>query len=300
MRRWRRWRQPLAALQRRRGSGAPPPPPQTSGQYLYVAHNYTVDIYALPLTSFSTPAFSISNLNDAVGLAFDANGDLYVTQIGGNASSLPGNSVAIFAPPFSASSTPAVVITNGLSAPRAVAVDASGNLYVGNGNDVIDVFTPPFSASSALATSFSTVGSATLPAGMGFDAKGNLYVANNFANDIDVFTPPFTSNSTAAYVIGNLSGAQDVAFDANGNLYVSYGNAIGVFTLPFSTSSAPAYTIGNLNGPYGIGFDKNGNLYVVNNATNTIMMFSPPFSASSAPAVTLTVSGSTPERLAIR
>jgi len=64
-----------------------------------------VDVYALPLTAASAPAFAITTgLNLPEALAFDAAGNLYVGNLG-NAT------ITVYAPPFSASSAPAVTLT---------------------------------------------------------------------------------------------------------------------------------------------------------------------------------------------
>jgi len=63
-----------------------------------------VDVFALPITNASTPAFAITNgVNVPEALAVDTAGNLYV----GNA----GNStVTVYAPPFSAASAPTVTL----------------------------------------------------------------------------------------------------------------------------------------------------------------------------------------------
>jgi hypothetical protein len=64
-----------------------------------------VDVYNLPITSSSAPAFSITNgMNTPEGLALDSFGNLYV----GN---LSDATVRVYAPPFSASSAPTTSLT---------------------------------------------------------------------------------------------------------------------------------------------------------------------------------------------
>jgi hypothetical protein len=58
--------------------------------------------------------------------------------------------VDVYTLPITATSTPAFQITTGVNDPEAVALDASGNLYIGNvTNATIAVYAPPFSANSA-------------------------------------------------------------------------------------------------------------------------------------------------------
>jgi hypothetical protein len=58
--------------------------------------------------------------------------------------------VDVYSLPITTSSAPAFSITNGTNLPEAVALDAAGNLHVGNlGSATVTVYGPPFSASSA-------------------------------------------------------------------------------------------------------------------------------------------------------
>lgn len=77
-----------------------------SGNRLFVGDVGTasqIDVYSLPLSSSSTPAFSITSVDRPEALSFDGGGNLYVGNLGGT--------VMVFAPPFSASSTPSVTFT---------------------------------------------------------------------------------------------------------------------------------------------------------------------------------------------
>jgi hypothetical protein len=79
---------------------------------------------------------------------------LFVTSVGGL------QRVDVYNLPITAASVPAFSITNGANNPEAAAVDAAGNLYVGNlGNHTVTVYAPPFSAASAPTVTL-TVGSA--------------------------------------------------------------------------------------------------------------------------------------------
>lgn len=66
--------------------------------------------------------------NNVDGLAFDAQGDLYVDNQGNTAQSEPG-SIAVYSP---TESSPSRVITTGIVGPLAIAFDGKGNLYVYN------------------------------------------------------------------------------------------------------------------------------------------------------------------------
>jgi hypothetical protein len=64
----------------------------------------SVDVYTLPLTNSSAPAFTITTgVNGAEGCALDASGNLYVANIN-------NTTVTVYAPPFSAASAPTVTL----------------------------------------------------------------------------------------------------------------------------------------------------------------------------------------------
>lgn len=67
-----------------------------------------IDVYTLPLTASSAPAFTISNVNGPEAVALDSQGNLYVGNVN-------DSTVRVFAPPFSASSTPTVTLNLGSS-----------------------------------------------------------------------------------------------------------------------------------------------------------------------------------------
>jgi hypothetical protein len=69
---------------------------------LAIALNQQIDVFNLPVTASSQPAFSIGGLSDAINLATDQEGNLYVADNFTN--------VLVYRPPFSASSSPSVTL----------------------------------------------------------------------------------------------------------------------------------------------------------------------------------------------
>lgn len=80
-----------------------------SGSNLYVADTYNnlIYVYALPLTTNAVPMDQFT-ATAPVGLAFDANGTLYVTSQG-------TNQIQLFNPPFNSGSRPVTTITSGVN-----------------------------------------------------------------------------------------------------------------------------------------------------------------------------------------
>ena len=182
-----------------------------------------------------TPAGAVSvfasGFDDAVALAFDSFGNLYVadTQAGTVSKVTPAGAVTNFA--------------SGFTVPGGLAFDAAGNLYVANagsspagggiGHTVSEV-TP-----AGTVTTFAS--GLVEPFGLAFDAVGNLYVANG--DGVVSQVTPAGAISTFA------SGFQGpgLAFDHAGNLYISNAAAgtisrvtgsVGNFSIPVRLSAA--------------------------------------------------------------
>jgi len=161
-----------------------------------------------------------SGLRGPESIAFDASGDLWVSDT-------YNNRVLEFAPPFANGMTASLVIgqadfvssgaattASGLDFPTGLALDSSGNLWIGDtDNSRVLQFEPPFASSmnASLAlgqASFTTSTPATTqnglsrPFGLTFDSSGNLGVAD-FANNRTLgFSPPFSTNQNASLVVG--------------------------------------------------------------------------------------------------
>ncbi len=219
----------------------------------------------------------------------------------------------------------------GFNAPAALAVDpTNGNLYVADaGNNRVLRFPAPFANPSRVqpdavfgqanftsltANPFGiTNNSMNAPSAVAFDPGGNLWVADTGNNRILRFNAAAlnTTNPTADIVVGQkdffggganagasgataagFNGPVGLAFDAQGNLYVSdfFNTRILKFAAPisinqtatavfgepnFTTRLVPAQpTSSSLQGPQGLCVDNSGNLYVATPADNRILVFS--------------------------
>jgi sugar lactone lactonase YvrE len=167
------------------------------------------------------------------GLAFDRQHRLWVANAG-------NGTVVRFDPEQLASSgspVPAVVIS-GLGKPVALAFDAAGSLWVSDIHrskvfsfseaqlSTSGLLAPQVILTTIAATPPATGRSLLDPAGIAFDAGGNLWVANLGNQTIVSFSPPqlATSGSPVPHVVlsssgGSLSFPTGVAFDADGSLW---------------------------------------------------------------------------------
>ncbi|MEZ5216398.1 MAG: hypothetical protein R2715_07365 [Ilumatobacteraceae bacterium] len=143
---------------------------------------------------------------------------------------------------------------------------------------------------------FMASGSYSFPAGITFDAAGNLYVASFLSNRVYKVTPGGVSSVYAgtgtsgfsgdggAATAARLSSPTDVAADPSGNLYIAdSGNDRIRKVTPGGTISTVAgtgsggysgdgglATSAQINGPYGIGVDGSGNVYIADTSNHRI------------------------------
>jgi prepilin-type N-terminal cleavage/methylation domain-containing protein len=188
------------------------------------------------------------------------------------------------------------------NAPRGIAVDSSGTLYIGDLNNHIIRQISPSAVVTTLAGSGTAgfangTGTATqfdFPQGVAVDSSGTLYVADSsndcirkISSGAVVTTVAGTCSLTTGYADGTGTAAKfyyprGIAVDSSGILYVAdTGNNVirkitssgVVTTLAGSGTAGPANgtgTAAQFNGPAGITVDSSGVLYVDDYQSNLI------------------------------
>jgi sugar lactone lactonase YvrE len=170
-----------------------------------------------------------------LGLAFDAAGSLYVADF------LNGD-ILRFDPPFTSASQPTATFdvcagAGGGCGLNAITFDAAGDLYVSDsfGGNVFKIDLPGGATSTFFSDEQLRPGSHGFPGfganGLAFDAAGiNLYIANT-ADDrvlrLNVATTPKTLSTFAE----SINGADGVAFDKQGRLWVAANQSDEVVAL---------------------------------------------------------------------
>jgi sugar lactone lactonase YvrE len=196
------------------------------------------------------------------------------------------------------------------SYPKAVAVDAAGNVYVADtANNTIRRIT----ASGVVSTIAGVPGVAgstdgpvatalfNAPEGVAVDAAGNLYVADTYNDTIRVITPGAMPTVSTLAGSPGVTGATDgtgaaaqfdhprgIGLDSLGNIYVAdtFNGTVRRITSAgmVTTVAGTAYTAGSTDGtgsaalfqgPWGLTIDAADNLYIADFNNDTVRRITP-------------------------
>ena len=242
------------------------------------------------------------------GLTVDSSGNVYVADTGNHKirKITPAGVVTTFAGSGDANSTDGTGTAASFNAPKGIAIDSSGNVYVADtGNHNIRKITPAgvvtTLAGSGTQGSTDAIGIAAsfdAPRGVTVDSSGNVYVADTNSRKIRKITPAgvvstlagsgadgFTDGTGAAASFANPYG---ITVDSRGNVYVTDTFLIrkitpeGVVTTIAGIVGHPATSFADGIGtaakfflPDGITLDNSGNVYLADLFNNKIRKLIP-------------------------
>ncbi|MBV8344222.1 MAG: hypothetical protein JO190_04405 [Candidatus Eremiobacteraeota bacterium] len=215
----------------------------------------SAQVFKLPLKETSNPelTFVLSGTNDPDHLTFDSSGNLWVSS--------HNLGITEYAGPFTKSGTlsPALTLTNGITAPAGLALDKHDNLYVSNFGGTADtsiaVFTKPIGKSPTY-----YLKGLTKPGGLIFDKAGDLYASINGPSQFSIvrYNAVGLGSGDTPNIIDSTglstSYESDFAISNTGDLYFANCGSTGSIYVyptskkPFSSSLAPSldYTNSNL------------------------------------------------------
>jgi uncharacterized protein (TIGR03437 family) len=249
-------------------------------------------------------AATSAELQNAVGVAVDSSGNLYIADAENNVIRMvtPSGTITTFA---GQNNLGAGYSGDGLAAnaaqlndPVAVAVDSSGNVYIADAaNDVIREVTAGII--NTIVGGAATAVQLSNPDAIAVDASGNLYIADTDDRRILEF-----SNGTVTVLAGNasigfsgdngpatqaaLDDPMGVAVDAAGNVYIAdtFNTRVrkitnGVITtiagtgfLGYFGDGGPG-TSGTLYFPRSVAVDSAGNVYIGDTFNNVVRILQP-------------------------
>jgi hypothetical protein len=151
----------------------------------------------------------------------------------------------------------------GLSSPRGIALDASGNLWVANtnssGGSVVEL------SSTGAVFSQTSTGASSLPIGIAADKAGNVWVADYAGNSLTEI--PYAGGNLKSYTGFGMVEPWSVAIDGQGNAWVANNGSPTVVTKFSSTGSPLSGSSGftgssNMTGLLGIAIDGSGSAWL--------------------------------------
>jgi len=136
-------------------------------------------------------------------------------------------------------------------------------LFVANlGGDAVDIYKQKGQNQQPMGTITTGI---NFPAGMTVDKSGNLYVANEGANNVTVYPPGQTSPSITYTT--DLSTATDIAVANDGTVYISNFNGLanGWVSVYPQGNTSKEYRLSDFSGgaPLSVALDSSQNLYVM-------------------------------------
>jgi DNA-binding beta-propeller fold protein YncE len=159
------------------------------------------------------------------------------------------------------------LVSNGLSSPYGVAVDAAGNVYVADYSDnAIKKWTAANNTLTPLVSSGLSV-----PIGVAVDGAGNVYIADSGNSAVKEWNA--TNGTVTTLVSSGLSSPFAVAVDGAGNVYIAdTGNdAVKLWTAVDHTVTT--IVSAGLGQPNGVAVDAAGNVYIGDFKNNAIEMW---------------------------
>jgi sugar lactone lactonase YvrE len=235
------------------------------------------------LASTGSPAATVAaKTKGSLPGAFDKNGNLWLVDTIANEVGLyryAASSLGTSGTKTADKTITSAELTGGVPGPAGLAFDKDGNLWVSiTYSKKVERFDAATVAAGGDATPTVQWSGLTAPSALAFDGSGNLWVADG--GDVVEITASHLGASgsnpdlvitamTPSPVIGPLTGAQGLAFDASKALWVNYNGTFARLSTADQGGTGPksitpaVQIISSVTGlPEGIAFDESGGLWM--------------------------------------
>ncbi|MGB6724391.1 MAG: kelch repeat-containing protein, partial [Terracidiphilus sp.] len=224
---------------------------------LFIANTGGGNVVKVGANGAVSTVATASEVNFPESAAVDGAGDVFIGQYAGSVVEVP------------AGCTQQACQNNlgsALQAATAVALDAAGDLFIGdqNAREIVEV---PASNTGSQITVYSPGGS-FVPNGLAVDLAGDVYIADSGDKEV-LELPP--GGSIPTKVGGGWNQPDSVTLDAAGDLYVADSGLQQVVEIPAGcnvascqlvVASATELSLGGNFGPYGVAVDSGGDVYI--------------------------------------
>ncbi|HVN92090.1 MAG TPA: NHL repeat-containing protein [Terracidiphilus sp.] len=178
----------------------------------------------------------------------------------------------------------------GIQEDQGVAIDASGNVWVGNSQNNSLTEVSPLGVVMTPAAGLKG-GGVVDPFGIAIDTAGNVWVNDAYPAGLSEYNPKTSTWVTSSAITGGGENfPEGIAIDPAGNLWIANeGNdSLSEYNPSTGWVSATGYTGGGLNMPHAIAVDLAGNVWITNSNASSISQFS---TATGAPNTNSPITG---------
>jgi len=206
-----------------------------------------------------------NGLTNPHGVAVDANGNVYIADI--------GNNRVLKESPSNGGYVESVVASTGLKSPSGVAVDATGNVYIADFGDS-RILKETLSNGTYSESVVPTVGVSS-PLGIAVDGSGNLYITDS--GNAQVIKETWNGSTyLQSFVVGGPTWPDGVAVDLSGNVYVCAPfDGYVIKMAPQGNVYTVAYRFYGMSQAHGVVVDPSGNVYIAESGTGRILKETP-------------------------